>query len=565
MELYHYYTNEDLTNTLETLQKKYPNLLEVRKIGDSYQNRPIYLMVITNLATGPDQEKPAVWIDANIHATEITGTTTALAIAYELLSKYGIENSITHLLDQTAYYIVPRINPDGAQMAMADNPKYLRSGVRAYPYPDKQEGLHVQDIDSDGRILQMRMPDPAGEWKINPEDPRLLVKRQPDDDEGPYFRLFSEGLLEDFDGYLIKTARPLEGLDFNRNFPFEWKPEADQAGAGPYPGSEPEIKALIDFIIAHPNINLALTYHTFSRVILRPYSTRPDEEMETGDLWTFQKIGERGTALTGYRCVSTFHDFMYSPKEVTTGAFDDWMYDNLGIFTYTVELWDLPTEAGIENRKFSEWFRNHPLEDDLKIIDWVDKNVGEGGYIDWYPFEHPQLGKIELGGWNSMYTWRNPPEKYLEPEVKRNVPFAISLGKMLPLLNTDSLQIRSLAPDTYHIKFRVENLGFLPTYTSVRGKQRSTSRPIRVEWELPPGISLLEGKKRKEIGHLMGRSHRLSSSAINASSPTDNRLQEEWVIKGAPGSKLKLHIYSERAGTIHHEITLENTELENQQ
>ena len=76
-----------------------------------------------------------------------------------------------------------------------------------------------------------------------------------------------------YDGDIISVARQIEGLDFNRNFPFEWRPEGDQHGSGPYPVSEVEIRAAVDFIAKHPNINIALTYHTFSRVLLRPYST----------------------------------------------------------------------------------------------------------------------------------------------------------------------------------------------------------------------------------------------------------------------------------------------------
>ncbi len=210
----------------------------------------------------------------------------------------------------------------------------------------------------------MRIQDPNGDWKISTLDPRLMEKRTPDEFGATYYRLLPEGLVENFDGYQLKIARSLQGLDFNRNFPFQWRPEGEQRGAGPYPGSEPEIQAVIDFIIAHPNINIAITFHTYSRVILRPYSTKPDDDMETADLWTFKKIGEIGTRLTGYRCVSTFHDFKYHPKDITTGAFDDWMYDHLGIFSYTIELWDLPTAAGIKDRKFAEWFRDHPHEDD---------------------------------------------------------------------------------------------------------------------------------------------------------------------------------------------------------
>ena len=139
------------------------------------------LLTLTNQATGTDMEKPAIWIDANLHATEITGTTSALYIAYHLLDGYGTDEQITRQLDQSVYYIVPRANPDGAEWAMAPNPRYVRSGVRPYPWEEKDEGLFSQDINGDGKILQMRFQDPNGDWKISSLDPRLMEKRALDE------------------------------------------------------------------------------------------------------------------------------------------------------------------------------------------------------------------------------------------------------------------------------------------------------------------------------------------------------------------------------------------------
>lgn len=547
MDLGQYFTNEQLQTTITNWQREKADLLEVREIGRSHEGRPIFLLVVTDQNTGPDTNKPAVWIDANIHATEITGTTVALGIAYTLLSGYGTDPEINDLLERSVYYILPRMNPDGAALCLAEKPKYLRSGVRPYPYEEPEEGLHYEDIDGDGRILEMRISDPNGDWKKHPEFPELLIKRGPAESGAEYFRIFREGLLEEFDGYLIKIPRPLEGLDYNRNFPFDWKPEADQMGAGPYPGSEPEIRAVLDFISTHPNINLAITYHTFSRVILRPFSTKPDEEMETADLWIYQQIGEEGQRQTGYRCVSTYHDFLYHPKEVTTGAFDDWMYDHLGIFAYTVELWDLPTEAGIKDRKFIDWFRLHPVEDDVKIYRWAKEQLGDDGYVPWYSFEHPQLGKVELGGWNSIYTWRNPPTTLLTQEVERNIPFALWLGKLLPHLQTHTSEAQKISENTYHINLVVENSGFLPTCTSVQSKKRKAARPVHFEIELPPGVRLLEGKRKVAADHLEGRSNKLMSATIWSQSPTDNRCRVEWVVEAAPGTKLSISIKSDRA------------------
>ncbi len=546
-----YFTNEELDHWLFRWAQEYPHLVHLSELGESYEGRPIRLLTLTNRETGPDTDKPAVWIDANIHATEVAGTTTALRIAYELLRGYGHDPRCTRILDRGAFYIVPRLNPDGAALALADRPRYIRSGTRPYPFEEPQEGLHVEDMDGDGRILQMRIPDPNGDWKVSAHDPRLMERRGPDDQDGPFYRLFPEGRLERFDGYILRMAPPLQGLDFNRNFPFEWKPENEQPGAGPFPTSEKEIRAVAEFITTHKNINLALTYHTYSGVILRPYSTRPDDQMETDDLWVYQRLGERGTDLTGYPCISVYHGFRYHPKRVTAGAFDDWCYDHLGIFAFTVELWDLPGRAGIQGRDFIEWHRKHPIEDDLKIVRWLDEHVGPDGLVAWYPFDHPQLGPVELGGFNTMYTWRNPPPAFMEDEANRNVPFALALGDMLPGLAIHTLELTPLGDDRYRLRLVVENTGFLPTHTSVQGEKRQAARGVQVRLDLPGTVTLVSGRDRVDLGHLKGRSHRLYVTSAGASSPTDNRAWTEWVLQGPPGETIHLHVESDRAGRLH--------------
>ena len=562
MDFTHYFSNEELENVLQGWAQTYPALVNLQKIGESHQKRPLWLLALTNQRTGPDGDKPAVWLDANIHAIELTGTTVTLNIARLLLEEYGKDERITRLLDTCTYYILPRINPDGAALAMAASPRFIRSGVRPYPFDEKQDGLHEEDIDGDGRILQMRVLDPNGDWKVSSLDPRLMEKRGLDEQGGTYYRLLSEGRLENFDGWIIKEAPPFEGLDFNRNFPFEWRPEGTQPGAGPFPVSEPEIRALVDFILHHPNINLGLTYHTFSGVILRPFSTKPDDQMDTSDLWVYKMIGLRGTELTGYRNASVFHDFLYHPKEVTTGAFDDWMYDHLGVFTFTIELWDLPTAAGIKERKFSEWFRDHPHEQDLQILKWADEHT-PGKYVPWYPFEHPQLGKVELGGWDFLYTWGNPPPDQLAAEVARNLPFALSMGEMLPHLSVLELKASRLedpastSPETsFHISLVLENTGYLPTYTSQQGKNRSAARPIQISLELGDGMTLVQGKRRSDYGHLEGRSNKFRIAQIMGTSPTDNRLLIEWVVRAVSGKSLSVKILCPRGGNLNRVIVL---------
>ncbi len=556
MDFNRYFTNTELEDTLNEWITAHPDLIHVEVIGKSFEGRSIWLLKVTNQKTGPDIEKPAVWIDANIHATEIAGTTTSMRLIYTLLSEYGTNENITRLLDTSVYYVVPRVNPDGAELAMADIPQYVRSGVRPYPWEEKAEGLHSQDIDEDGRILTMRIPDPNGDWKVSSLDPRLLERREMDEHGGQYYRLLPEGYLENYDGYQIKIARTHRGLDFNRNFPVEWRPESDQGGAGPYPASEIEIKALVDFITNHPNINAGITYHTYSGVILRPPCIHSDDDMDANDLWTYKALGKRGTALTGYPNVSVYHDFRYHPKQVISGVFDDWMYNHLGIFAFTVEQWDIVGRAGIEDRKFIEWMRDHPHEDDLKILQWADENAGEGAYVEWYPFEHPQLGQVEIGGWNNMYTWRNPPHHFMGEESKRNVPFALALGQMLPHLEVHTLDVSKINEETFTINLVVDNNGFFPTYTSNNGKKRNVMREVRVELEVPTDAEIIVGRAKATFGHLEGRSNKLGQTFMQAT-PTDNRARLEWTLRASAGTSIKIHVTSERAGSIHKEVTLE--------
>ncbi len=554
-----YYTYTQLTERLAWLAEQHPGIMQLSVLGKSHEGRDIPLVVLTNKTTGPDTEKPAFWIDANIHATEVTASMAALYFIVKMVESYGHDPKITRVLDEQAIYIIPRLNPDGAELALAKQPQYIRSGTRPYPLEDKQDGLHAEDIDGDGRILQMRIPDPSGDWKISDRDPRLMIKRAPDEEGGAYYRLFSEGIIENYDGYLIPVAPALQGLDLNRNFPGAWRPEGEQHGAGDFPGSEPEIRAVIEFMAGHGNVYGAITYHTYSRGILRPFGTKPDSDMDTDDLWVFEAIGARGTQLTGYPCISVYHDFRYHPKEVITGVFDDWLYEHKGVFAYTVELWDLPTAAGIEakskEKKFIEWARKHPVEDDYKILDFVNQHA-PGSLAPWYRFSHPQLGEVELGGWDSFTTWRNPPYTLLEPEIAPQADFALAFAALAPRIAWREVKVTPLGEDRYHLVVIIENLGFLPTNVSAQAKKIKAVRPVRLELELPQGASLTSGKAKQEIGHLEGRSNKLDVAYYGVS-PTDNRGKAEWLIHAPNGGPLKLRAIAERGGTIAREIALE--------
>jgi murein tripeptide amidase MpaA len=233
-----------------------------------------------------------------------------------------------------------------------------------------------------------------------------------------------------------------------------------------------------------------------------------------------------------------------------TGAFDDWAYDQLGIFAWTTELWDIVGRSGIKDRKFIDWYRDHPEEDDLAILRWNDENLGGAGFVNWSPFDHPQLGRVEIGGWDTLWTWRNPPPTFLEEEIEKNCRFSLVQASMAPRLKVRHLAAEPVGGGASKITLVIENAGFLPTYVSRKGLDRKMSRPVRIEIE---GGVLVSGERVIEVGHLEGRSNKLDWTSTGA---TDNRIRREWVVRGEPGDRLVLHVISERAGSIHPELTL---------
>jgi murein tripeptide amidase MpaA len=554
-----YYRYEDLTRLVHAYAREYRQLVQVESIGKSYEGRDIWLVTVTNSATGIAAEKPALWVDGNIHASEVSPSSACLYLLHKVVTEFGKNADITRCLDTRAFYVCPRINPDGAEWALADKPKIIRSSTRPYPYDEEPlGGLVNEDMDGDGRMLWMRLPDPNGQWKKHPDEPRLLVRRDPAEVGGQYYRLLPEGRIQNYDGVEIRLQPKKEGLDLNRNFPLEWRQEHEQRGAGPYPTSEPEIRAIVHFIVNHPNITGGVTFHTFSGVILRPYGTHPDEQFPAEDLWTFEKIGQKGTELTGYPSVSVYHDFRYHPKEVITGVFDDWLYDHFGLYAWTVELWSPQRQAGIESYKFIDWNRDHPLEDDLKLLKWSDEILEGKGYVNWYEYEHPQLGKVELGGWNMIYAWRNPPPQFLEKEI---APFADWLVWHLlisPRLEILDMQVTPLGEHNHHVRLVVQNTGWLPTYVSKKWLEKKSTRGVICEIELPDGAVLKTGKQREDIGQLEGRCYtNPTPTAFDTSGETRDRAKVEWVIHAPNGGSVNLVARHERAGVVRKSATLD--------
>lgn len=547
-----YYTYPLLTELLHNWAREYPALMSVESIGTTLEGRDIWACTVTNTATGHHSHKPATFVDANIHAGEVTGCATVLWLLNHLLSGYGIDERVTNLLDTCTLYAVPAIMLDGMELYLT-SPERLRSSVRQYPETEPQDGLKREDMDGDGRILQMRVVDPAGAWKKHQDDARIMVPRQPDEHGGEYYSVYEEGQIRNWDGGKIAVATEHFGLDLNRNFPHLWVPEWEQQGAGEFPLSEPETRALAEFLIKHPNIGTSQHLHTWSAVILRPAVNQTDADMNQADLAVFKAIGKMGEEETGYPCISIHDNFAYDKKKPIHGAVLDWVYGSFGIYAYSTELWSLPRKAGVEITDWIGYWKEHPDSDELAMARVLDEFADGEGIFDWKPFDHPQLGDVEIGGWDYKFAIQNPPGSLLEEVTAGNALFVVREMGVLPHLTIEGVQLEKLGGDVYKVSAIVVNDGFLPTYISQVGKKTSTTKPVKLTLS---GAEVVSGKQDQDIGHLEGRSALFTPLGIPVRYGNLARGHAEWIVRAAPGTELEITAESSKGGTVKHTQTV---------
>lgn len=547
-----YYTYQHLTELLHNWAKEYPQLMTVESIGKTLEGRDIWAVTLTNTATGHHSEKPATFLDANIHAGEVTGCSTVLWLLNHMLNGYGSDDRVTHALDTSTLYAVPGIMLDGMELYLT-SPERLRSSVRNYPETEPQDGLKREDLDGDGRILQMRVRDDAGAWKKHPEDERVMIPRGPDECGGEYYSVYEEGSIRNWDGGKIPVAKEHFGLDLNRNFPRVWVPEWEQQGAGEFPLSEPETRALAEFLLKHPNIGTSQHLHTWSAVILRPSVNQTDGDMNQADLAVFKAIGKMGEEETGYPCISIHDNFAYDKKKPIHGAVLDWVYESFGIFAYSTELWSLPRKAGIEITDWIGWGKEHPPSDDLAMAKVLDEYAEGEGIYEWKPFDHPQLGEIEIGGWDYKFALQNPPGTLLEEVTAGNALFVLRKMGVLPHLIIESANAESLGRGFYKVSAAIVNDGFLPTYISQVGKKTGKIKPPKVTIA---GAEILHGKDEIDLDHLEGRAALNTPLGIPPRSGNLARGYAEWIVRAEPGSEIQLTVKSTKAGTVATSIKL---------
>lgn len=551
----HYYDYGELIQALHYLADSYPQLCHYKSIGTTHEGRELALLEITDYGYGIPEEKPGYYAEGCTHSEEFCGTNAALQLAVRLLSSYGKEEDMTQLLKDIIFYILPRVNPDGVETIMKTGLHGVTNGK--YPIDERQPlpGLVPKDINEDKIVAQMRIEDPDGEWKVSEKDPRLMTLRKPYENGGIYYRMYPEGEIR---GDTVGFEVPMPNdVNLNRNYPVNWLPETLQYGACEFSLSEPETHAIAYFLYEHKNIAGVISYHTNAGAIMRPFSGKSDDNFVGADLSLYNTLGAIGKEDLGYEVMSTYGGFTPDKTRIRGGTLSDLTFEIMGIPSFMLELWNVYDAAGTERPKEFH-FAAKDEDKDLAILKWADKEIGPKAYLNWTPADHPQLGKVEVGGWNRIYVERNPPESYLCEQSQAAASFTIKLAKTLPKVVIKEVSVTRLEGSIYKINAVVRNAGYLPTYLTSQALEMSAISPVKAELEAVEGKFHVECCTDKDgIGHLEGRFGRDAEWSHDRAmwKPTERRVQ--WIVR-AEGENvvLRLKVSSQCSGTIRQEISL---------
>jgi hypothetical protein len=450
-----YYDYGGITEICKKIAAAYPDLVKIESLGKSFLGKDIWGLTITNFKVGNANKKPGIYIDGNIHSNEIQGAEFTLYTAWYLTESFADTKFVQELLADKVFYLVPTINPDArdSYMHKPNTSSSPRSGV--IPIDNDGDGLlnedGYDDLDNDGHITMMRRKSVNGRWKIDPKDARNMIPAGPDE-KGEYEMLGQEGIDNDGDGRVNEDGYTFE-YDPNRDWGWGWQPNYIQNGAYKYPFSLPENRAVMEFVMKHPNIAAAQSYHNAGGMILRgPGNIEDVNTYNAQDVAVYDAIAKKGEDLIpGYKYLVVYKD-LYS----VYGGELDWFYGGRGIFTYSNELWTPylmymkdATRDPFDNKNYD--FDRHLLFGDA--------------FVEWKEFNHPQYGKIEIGGFKKNFG-RTHPGFLLETDAHRNMAFTIYHCYHTPKLSISNVVEKNLGDGVKEITATISNERLMPTHSS---------------------------------------------------------------------------------------------------
>jgi hypothetical protein len=512
-----YYSSKSLGERLTSLGGQDPNLIRVRELAESREKRKVWLI---DIGLGVEQDRntrPAMLVVAGIEGNDLVGPFTVVAWIESLLKQFRENPAKAIFLKTTTIYVVPCLNPDATERFFAT--PQVETCINGTPLDEDHDGLidedGPEDLNGDGLITMMRVEDKEGQYTLDPNDHRLMFKADPMKGETPAWRLLPEGIDNDHDKRWNEDGPG--GTHFNRNFPYNYRYFASDAGI--HPVCETETRALADFVVAHPNIGIVLTYgapdnlRKTPKAAASPGRGKPMEALDEKDVGYYEAFGK------SYRAGLGLDKELDGASE--PGTFSDWMYFHRGRLSLAARPWDAALavalskpkkgkdkESGDKDAKAAEPNDPNAAKVDAKTpkkegekrnreereqLKWFDEHAPDA-FIAWQAIQHPDFPgrRVEVGGYRP-FARTNPPTSMLADIAAKQGDFLTELVQRLPRIAVARTECHLLADSLYEIEILVTNTGFLPT-SLAHGETTKEVYPTRLVLDLEPPCFLAGAK-----------------------------------------------------------------------
>ncbi len=581
-----YKSNSEVQAALNTLQQKAPGRTALHKIADSPGGVPVYVLEIGKEL----KNRPAIFVGANFEGKTPLSTEGALYLAKMLLDSGSYTTNIK-------WFIMPLPNPD-ATAGYFSRVKWERTVNDSAVNDDKDDQTNEDgpdDLNGDGWITQMRAEDPEGTFVISDKDPRIMVKADATKGERGKYKLYSEGIDNDGDGEINEDGPG--GINVGINFPHLFKSNFKDTGL--WPGEAPEAFGTMEFIYNHPEIAMVYTLGTSdfcmapprtgrkgganmeslkiparfaSRVgadpeknysmteVLELFKTsmpsRPGREINAetivdmlglgaavnpldDDLKFYTDLSEKYKAYLKAKGGSTDRMAADADKD---GSFELWAYYQLGVPSFSMNLFTPPKPAETKVREPGTrdmGSRTTETADDKEktILAYIDKKLNGTGFVKWQPYNHPSLGKVEIGGMVPFVT-STPPAAQIDSLCKIQLPWLLKLSTKLPDLHLMKEVVTDLGAGVSKLEIFVENRGALP-YPTAMGSRNKQPAPVVLVLE-GENFEFMEGYKRTPMGDFGGNQVKKLTWIIKSDKKTELRAKLESPIFGAEVKQIKI-------------------------
>jgi hypothetical protein len=523
----------EINARIDELARKHPKIARTIDIGKTREGRILRVLEITNEDTGPGTSKPGLWMDGNVHSCN-TGRFYTMYTLERMLFEYGKNPDTTRLVDTRSFYFLPVFDADLGERSLTGHP--------AWPgyNPEWQPG---EDINGDGYITQMRVKDDSSE------------------DGYRYYLESSDVVSRQWRSGFERSRNELTGererADGNRNWAGEWLPE--EPGAGPYPFSEPRIRAVADFLtVSHKNIYFVQSIHSGGAegegrsYLVRPIMDQPYDHMNPEDNDFYSRAGAVWSYLSqGNMIQNNYMDYLFNASQedeegnqkgygpTMAGFMNDWLYLGIGIHSILPEL------SGA-----TEDYDGDGYLTAAEIERWREE-VGKQWFSPWTPYDHPVLGEVEIGGSWGMPRVYGERGKY-DSEILYD--WHLYIADLAPSLRIEDLKAEQIADGKYRVVATVRNEGDLSTYVTRQAIKIRRDYPALARIQVTGGK--VDGEEMKGLGHILGKWAYIRYWVEGEDRSTAT---VEWIVEPTgPGSlKVTVEAWAPKAGRDQQVITIQ--------